>query len=59
MILIKLKKNLFFCILFVFISNLNAQIELGPLFSDDMILQRNSQVPVWGSAKGNEKISII
>ena len=59
MILIKLKKNLFFCILFVFISNLNAQIELGPLFSDDMILQRNSQVPIWGSAKGNEKISII
>ena len=59
MILIKLKKNLFFCILFVFISNLNAQIELGPLFSDDMILQRNSQVPIWGSAKGNEKVSII
>ena len=58
MILIKLKKNLFFCILFVFISNLNAQIELGPLFSDDMILQRNSQVPIWGSAKGNEKVSI-
>ena len=59
MILIKLKKNLFICILFVFISNLNAQIELGPLFSDDMILQRNSQVPIWGSTKGNEKISII
>ena len=58
MILIKLKKNLFFCILFVFISNLNAQIELGPLFSDDMILQRNSQVPIWGSAKGNERVSI-
>ena len=58
MILIKLKKNLFFCVLFVFTSNLNAQIELGPLFSDDMILQRNSQVPIWGSAKGNEKISI-
>ena len=58
MILIKLKKNLFICILFVFISNLNAQIELGPLFSDDMILQRNSQVPIWGSAKGNEKVSI-
>ena len=58
MILIKLKKNLFFCILFVFTSNLNAQIELGPLFSNDMILQRNSQVPIWGSAKGNDKISI-
>ena len=58
MILIKFKKNLFFCILFVFISNLNAQIELGPLFSDDMILQRNSQVPIWGSAKGNERVSI-
>lgn len=59
MIIIKFKKNLFFCILFVFISNLNAQIELGPLFSDDMILQRNSQVSLWGSAKGNEKVSII
>ena len=58
MILIKLKKNLLFSVLFIFISNLNAQIELGPLFSDDMILQRNSQVPIWGSAKGNEKVSI-
>ena len=58
MILIKLKKNLLFSVLFIFISNLNAQIELCPLFSDDMILQRNSQVPIWGSAKGNEKISI-
>ena len=58
MILIKFKKNLFFCVLFVFTSNLNAQIELGPLFSDDMILQRNSQVPIWGSAKGNERVSI-
>ena len=58
MILIKFKKNLFFCVLFVFTSNLNAQIELGPLFSDDMILQRISQVPIWGSAKGNERVSI-
>ena len=58
MILIKLKKNLLFSVLFIFISNLNAQIELGPLFSDDMILQRNSQVSIWGSTKENEKVSI-
>ena len=58
MILIKFKKNLLFSVLFIFISNLNAQIELGPLFSDDMILQRNSEVSIWGSTKENEKVSI-
>lgn len=32
---------------------------MGPLFSDDMILQRESQVPIWGLASPNEKVTIL
>ena len=43
MILIKFKKNLFFCVLFVFTSNLNAQIELNLIKTTDIFywLKRN------------------
>ena len=54
-----MKKHLLFSLFFIFLYNLNAQIKVSPLFSDDMILQRNSEVPIWGSSNANEKISII
>ena len=45
---------LFFCVsAFAF-----AQIELPQLFSNDMILQRNKPIPVWGWSSANEKIVI-
>jgi len=34
-----------------FVSELNAKIVLNPVFSDNMVLQQQSVVPVWG--KGN------
>ncbi|HEX8524796.1 MAG TPA: sialate O-acetylesterase [Tepidisphaeraceae bacterium] len=35
-----------------------AKIELPPLFADHMVLQRDREVPIWGKASPNEKITI-
>jgi sialate O-acetylesterase len=35
-----------------------AQIRLPKFFSDNMVLQRNVNIPVWGWAKANEKIVV-
>ena len=43
----------------VLISNLVfAQIKLPAIISDNMILQQNSKVALWGSAKPGERITI-
>lgn len=36
----------------------NANIRLPKLFADDMVLQRNKSIPVWGWADANEKIEV-
>mgnify|MGYP001571206418 FL=1 len=52
-------KYCFFSVVFtLLVININAQIKVGPLFSNDMILQRNSEVPIWGEADANQEISI-
>jgi len=52
-------KYYFFSVVFtLLVLNINAQIKVNPLFSDDMILQRNSEVAIWGKADANQKISI-
>ncbi len=46
-------------ILFVLFCNLLvAQVSLPKFFGDNMVLQRNSKIPIWGWAKANEKISV-
>jgi len=35
-----------------------AQIELHTLFTDNIVLQRNAEVPVWGWAEAGERISV-
>ena len=49
-----------FIYLFVFLYsfNLNGQIELSNLFSDNMVLQQNSDVPIWGTADVGKEISV-
>jgi len=37
---------------------LAADVALHPLFSSNMVLQRNAAVPVWGTAAPGERISI-
>ena len=53
-----MKINLLILISFVSVFNLNSQIEPNPLFSDNMILQRNSDVNVWGKADKGKDLSI-
>ena len=37
---------------------LRAEVKPNPLFSDGAVLQRNMPVPVWGSAKEGEKVTV-
>lgn len=53
-----MKKNLLFLIYLVLISVAAADVELNGLFTDNMILQRSTAVPVWGSADAGESISV-
>jgi sialate O-acetylesterase len=41
-----------------FIFSANAQIRLPKFFGDNMVLQRNGIIPVWGWASANEKITV-
>ena len=40
------------------VASLRAEVKPNPLFSDGAVLQRNMPVPVWGSAKDGEKVTV-
>ena len=44
---------LFFCLQFGF-----AKVTLPKFFSDNMVLQRNKPIPIWGFANAGEKIQL-
>lgn len=52
-----MKKQLLFLLL-AFSFCANANVRLPKLFADDMVLQRNKLIPVWGWADANEKIEV-
>ena len=43
---------------FLLLSGINAQIKTSPVFSDNMVLQRESEVPVWGTAPAGKKFKL-
>ena len=47
----------FISILF-FVNPLNAQVKLAGVFTNHMVLQRNAEVPVWGTASPGKKIIV-
>ncbi len=47
-----------FVFLFCFSLNVIAEVRLPLIFSDNMVLQRNQQIPVWGWASPGEKITV-
>lgn len=55
--------NCFFTSFFaftIFISNLaSAQVKLPAIISDNMILQQNSKVALWGWAQPGEKVTVV
>ncbi len=56
-----MKKSALLILLFAFwgISFLFAEVRLPAIFSDNMILQRDQPVSLWGWADKNEKIEIV
>lgn len=43
---------------FMAITNVNAQIKLAGIFTDNMVLQQNQKVKIWGTAKAGVSVSI-
>lgn len=41
-----------------FLPAATAQIKLPALFSDNMVLQRNAKIPIWGTAKPGQRITV-
>jgi sialate O-acetylesterase len=39
-------------------SVLHAEVKPNPLFTDNAVLQQGTQVPVWGTAAGGEKVTV-
>lgn len=50
--------NLFTLSLALFLSSINAEVKLPEIFSNNMVLQRNKEIPIWGTALPNEKIKV-
>ena len=53
-------KRIFIIIFFAFSSIISvfANVVLPKIFSDNMVLQRNISIPVWGWADANEKVEV-
>ena len=50
--------KLIILLLFVLPQTVLANVSLNSLFSDHMVVQRETKIPIWGWADANEKISI-
>jgi len=53
-----MKKNLLLLVALVSAADLFANISLPKIFGDNMVLQRNKPIPLWGWGSPNEKITI-
>lgn len=40
-------------------STVKAQPKLGPLFSDNMVVQQSSDAPIWGMARPGKKVTVV
>jgi len=50
----------FFISIFLFSAiYLNAKIKVASVLGDNMVLQRNTEVKLWGTAEPNQKLTII
>jgi sialate O-acetylesterase len=48
----------FSSLVLVLIGTLRAEVTPNPLFSDGAVLQRGQKIPIWGSARDGEKVTI-
>ncbi|MBK1879737.1 sialate O-acetylesterase [Pelagicoccus mobilis] len=47
-----------FIVAFAFWAQLSAEVKLPSVFTDHMVLQRNVELPIWGSADPGEKVRV-
>lgn len=47
-----------FSILLLLSLGANAQVKLASIFTDDMVLQQQAKVPVWGWSSPNKSVSV-
>lgn len=57
--LFSLLKRSLLLLLFLDNAGLNAQLKLPAVFSDNMVLQRNKPLTVWGKATAGKEVTII
>ena len=51
-------KYLQILIVLCYSCTINSQVTLAKIFSDNMVLQRNTAIPIWGWAKANDLIEV-
>ena len=51
-------KALRICLLFLFVAHFAQANWLPKIFSNNMVLQRNMDIPVWGNASPHEKVMV-
>jgi sialate O-acetylesterase len=54
----KISKIAVLLIALAFCLSVQAKVALPGIFSDNMVLQRETAIPVWGTAASNEKIEV-
>lgn len=54
---VKLKLSLAISFIFIVVNGF-SQIQLSPIFTDNMVLQQQSEVPIWGKAKPNSTVNV-
>ena len=53
-----MKKIIYLLVLFLFVQNMQGKIKLPNIFSNDMVLQQNTTVKIWGWGNPNEKVTV-
>lgn len=53
-----ISKTVFLLTLFTFCLDIHAKVTLPHIFSDNLVLQRETAIPVWGWANAGEKITV-
>lgn len=53
-----ISKLLFLTFFFCFCLSTQAKVRMPKIFSDNMVLQRETLIPIWGWANAGEKISV-
>src|SRR5690606_21313644 len=50
--------KIFILIVLFFSNEIYAEVKLASIFADNMVLQRDVKIPIWGWAAVNERITV-